>query len=111
MAMEANPEAFVPVPMLYVDCQVNGVALRAFVDTGAQMTVMTMQCAQQCNLTALIDQRFRGVASGVGVARILGRVHMATLSFGRGASVDVAITVMDQKNGPDLLLGLDVMRK
>eukprot|EP00966_Prymnesium_polylepis_P270359 6245352-Prymnesium_polylepis.1 len=39
MALEVNPEAFVHVPMLYVPCTLNEVGLKAFVDTGAQMTV------------------------------------------------------------------------
>jgi len=111
MALEANPEAFVQVPMLYVRCTLNDHPLKAFVDTGAQMTVMSAQCAQKCRLLALVDQRFRGVAAGVGVARILGRVHMTTLRFDRTLAVDIAVTVMEQKGGPDLLLGLDVMRK
>lgn len=111
MAIEVNPEAFVHVPMLYVRCTLNNVALRAFVDTGAQMTVMTLDCAKKCNLASLIDQRFRGVASGVGVAKITGRVHMATLRFGRNAAVDVTITVLDKRGGPELLLGLDLLRK
>jgi hypothetical protein len=70
-----------------------------------------VQCAQKCNLVHLVDKRFKGVASGVGHAAIYGRVHMATLRFGRKAAVDIAIMVMDMKGGPELLLGLDVMRK
>mmetsp|Transcript_29479 Transcript_29479/g.71634 ORF Transcript_29479/g.71634 Transcript_29479/m.71634 type:complete len:192 (-) Transcript_29479:244-819(-) len=111
MALEVNPEAFVQVSMLYVPCSLNNVALKAFVDTGAQMTVMNLECAQRCNLVHLIDKRFKGIAAGVGVASICGRVHMATLRFGRNAAVDIAVMVMDMKGGPELLLGLDVMRK
>ena len=89
MALEANPEAFVSVPMLYVQCLLNNVPVKAFVDTGAQMTVMTVQCAKACGLIELIDSRFRGVASGVGAARIVGRVHMAQV--GRAALLLLAI--------------------
>ena len=111
LAMEATPEAFCKVPMLYVRCTLNDVPLKAFVDTGAQMTVMSLECAQKCKLQALINQRFRGVAAGVGVARIVGRVNLATLRFGRTAAVDTSITVMEQRGGPELLLGLDIMRR
>ena len=111
MALEANPEAFVSVPMLFVRCTLNDVPLKAFVDTGAQMTVMSIETAQKCKLGALIDQRFRGVAQGVGAARIVGRVNLATLRFGRSAALDTTITVMEQRGGPELLLGLDVIRK
>ena len=113
MAMEVNPEAFVHVPMLYVQCLLNNVPLKAFVDTGAQMTVMTVQCAKKCNLLEVVDPRFRGVAAGVGAARIVGRVHMAQLRFGRKSACDVSVTVLEQSSShsPDLLLGLDLMRK
>ena len=111
MAFEVNPEAFVPVPMLYVACSVNDVPLKAFVDTGAQMTVMTAKCVQRCKLEQKVDPRFRGVAAGVGAARILGRVHLATVRFGSQTAVDCSITVLEQSHGPDLLLGLDLMRK
>lgn len=111
MALEVNPEAFISVPMLYVSCTLNDVPLKAFVDTGAQMTVMTAKCAQKCHLLEKVDPRFRGVAAGVGAARIAGRVHMATLRFGSTTAVDVSITVLEQNHGPELLVGLDLMRK
>jgi len=111
MALEVNPEAFVSVPMLYVQCELNNVPIKAFVDTGAQMTVMNTKCAQRTGLLAAIDSRFKGVAAGVGMARIVGRVHMATLRFSRKTAVDTSITVLEQSGGPELLLGLDLMRK
>ena len=111
MALEVNPEAFVNTPMLYVACTLNDVPLKAFVDTGAQMTVMTAATAQKCNLLDKVDARFRGVAAGVGAARILGRVHLVTLRFGASTAVDVSITILDQNHGPELLLGLDLLRK
>ena len=33
------------------------------------------------------------------------------LRFGRSAALDTTITVMEQRGGPELLLGLDVIRK
>ena len=111
LALAANPEGFVSVPMLYVNCSLNDVPVKAFVDTGAQMTVISAPCAKRCNLRHLVDPRFGGVAKGVGVARLAGRVHLATLRFGKTAAVDVALTVMEQSGGPELLLGLDVLRK
>jgi hypothetical protein len=59
--------------------QVNGVPVKAFVDSGAQMTIMTHEFAAKCYLTRLLDKRFAGMAVGVGSSRILGRIHQAPL--------------------------------
>jgi hypothetical protein len=56
-AMEYNPEAFARVVMLYVDCEVNGSPIKAFVDSGAQSTIMSQPTAQRLGLMRLIDYR------------------------------------------------------
>ena len=55
------------VSMLYIDCELNGEMVRAFVDSGAQMTLISSACADRCNISQLIDSRFQGVARGVGM--------------------------------------------
>lgn len=65
--------------MLYVDMAANNEPLKVFVDSGAQMTIMTQTCAEKCNLMRLVDKRFEGIAVGVGQNKIIGRIHACNL--------------------------------
>ncbi|GKV37394.1 hypothetical protein SLEP1_g45428 [Rubroshorea leprosula] len=108
-ALEHNPEGFARVVMLYVDMEVNGVPLKAFVDSGAQSTIISKSCAERCGLLRLLDNRYKGIAHGVGQSEILGRIHVAPIKIGN-IFYPCSFLVLDAPN-MEFLFGLDMLRK
>lgn len=113
--MEQFPEAMGRVLMLYIDTEVNGKHVQAFVDSGAQSTIMSSKCAEECGLLHLLDTRFEGTAVGVGTGKILGRIHIAQMKV-NGHYFPCSITVMDSDKGlgdknMEFLLGLDMLKR
>ena len=107
-AMEHHAVGFGSVVMLHIPVRVNGVDVVAFVDSGAQMTVMSQRLAEKCNIGHLIDKRFAGVAQGVGSSKILGRVHIASIQVG-ASHFPSTFSVLESAN-VDFLLGLDFLK-
>lgn len=96
------------------------VPISTFLDTGAQVTIMTLNAAKRAGIAHLIDTRYAGEATGVaGVScRVLGRVPANSVSFAVGDGDDVLdksppITILEGGimggDAIDMLLGLDVL--
>jgi DNA damage-inducible protein 1 len=113
LALEHSPESFARVLMLYVPLRVQNTEIQAFIDSGAQMTIMSESCAKKCGVMRLLDTRFAGQAVGVGTAKILGKVHLAQINFG-GTFFQCSFTVLEDATGDknmEFLLGLDMLKR
>eukprot|EP00534_Pseudo-nitzschia_fraudulenta_P017874 CAMPEP_0201269408 /NCGR_PEP_ID=MMETSP0853-20130426/32570_1 /ASSEMBLY_ACC=CAM_ASM_000640 /TAXON_ID=183588 /ORGANISM="Pseudo-nitzschia fraudulenta, Strain WWA7" /LENGTH=478 /DNA_ID=CAMNT_0047575407 /DNA_START=44 /DNA_END=1480 /DNA_ORIENTATION=- len=125
-AIQEYPESMGRVLMLYINAKINHHPLQAFVDSGAQQTIMSKRCARKCGIFHLLDTRFSGIAVGVGTGKILGRIHIVQLQIG-DYHFPCSITIMDDAALPtsgnsagektatpkdmDLLLGLDMLKR
>lgn len=108
-AMEYTPESFSLITMLYVNIKVNGVAVKAMVDSGAAATIMNDMCAERCGIMRLVDRRFAGMAIGVGTQKIIGKVHLGTIQIGEDFLTS-SFKVLEEQT-EDMLLGLDMLRR
>ena len=73
------------------------------------MTIMSKACAERCHLMKLLDTRFAGIAKGIGVQKILGRVHLGQLQIGDDYLTCTFSVLEDQEM--DCLIGLDMLKR
>ncbi|CAH8492647.1 unnamed protein product [Heterobilharzia americana] len=108
-ALEYYPETFGQVSMLFINCKIKDQIIKAFVDSGAQSTIMSEDCARRCNLDSLIDKRWAGMAYGVGTQTIIGRVHNGLIEVA-GIFIPTSFIVLKDQS-MDLLIGLDMLKR
>jgi hypothetical protein len=107
-------------PLLQIPCSLQLVPeqkrtpISTFVDTGAQVSVLSVEAAARAGVLQMMDRRYAGHAQGVGQCRVLGRLPAGVLLLhmhGEGPMEAPAITILEHTNdGVDLLLGLDFLR-
>jgi hypothetical protein len=98
------------VRMCHVPCVVGDhMCVEMMVDTGAEASVISLQLARELGLEKNVDRRESGIATGVGKARILGKIRNVICTLGH-VEFHMEFMVLDVP-GRMLLLGMDQMRK
>lgn len=110
LAYDISPESFTSVHMLYIKIKVNNVPVQAFVDSGAQTTIISPKLAEKVGIDRLIDRRFQGEARGVGSQKIEGKIHSVPISIG-DSTVEIPCSFLVLDTHVDLLFGLDMLRR
>ena len=108
-AYENFPELFVSTQMLYINGKVNNVSSKVFIDTGAQVTVVSKSFAEKASLMKDVDHRVSQVIKGVGSQNSLGKIWMLELFIQNRCFLLSAIVL--EKFDNDILLGLDMMKR
>lgn len=95
--------------MIYVPCEIGSITVEMMVDTGAQMSVISAPLAKRFGLMTKLDSRHQGMATGVGSARIMGKLRGVQVKLGLVEfALDFSVLGLDE---PLLMLGLDQMRR
>jgi DNA damage-inducible protein 1 len=106
-ALDIIPESFSRVNMLYIRGNINGKLLNIFIDTGAQITIMSEKAVKKCGLGDLVDKKYKGKVIGVGSQEILGKVHYAEIDL-NSVIIPYSFTILKQRD-IDIILGLDML--
>jgi len=95
--------------MMHVACEIAGQMVELMVDTGAQMSIMTLPMVQRLGITSFIDQSEMGIASGVGVALIVGRLRGVPVRLGQ-VQIAMDFGVLHIKDS-FAMLGMDQLQR
>jgi hypothetical protein len=118
-SQQNHPLLQIPCAIRIPDESARSQPIRTFLDTGAQRTVMSWDCAEKAGLLQHLDRRYAGQAMGVGSCRVLGRIPagIGRMTIGGNESIpSPAITILESTiagtgtGGVELLLGLDFLR-
>lgn len=108
-AYDTIPEFFFPVNMLYIPIKINGIDINAFVDTGAQISVISEKLAKKCNLSYRINEKYKSQMIGIGTSKSPGKIFNVEIEINK-YMLPCNLTVINDDSNIDMLFGLDIMK-
>lgn len=103
-------DSSIPYTLLYLSGEINDIAFRIIIDTGASASVMSESLSKMLKINTLIDDRSKGTAVGIGNTNILGMVTGCNVKISNDMFVPVNFSVLE--DGFDkymAILGLDFL--
>lgn len=95
---------------LYIKINISGHQIPALIDTGAQVSLASLDFCQRVGISGLIDARCAGRINGVGSeCVVLGRIEDLEVEIA-GCKVFMGVGVVDSE-GVGVLIGLDFLRR
>lgn len=88
IAINSGEESSSSSSQQYHHHHVKTTSVSAYVDTGAQVTVISAAAAKRAGIYHLMDRRYAGRATGVGHCRVLGRIPARHVYFLLGGNED-----------------------
>ena len=109
LAVNNIPESLIPIQkMLFINGKINEKPLKIFVDTGAQISVMSHSLTKELGIDFLIDYHCEGFIVGVGHTTKIGKIHYLEIEFEGNLKLPLSFTIL--KNDEfKIILGLDTM--
>jgi len=107
LAMDTIPESFIPVKILYINGKINNKDLDIFIDTGAQVSVMSLSTAKDLGVDFLIDYFCEGQLVGIGTKNMIGKIHYLDIQLDN-FNLPCGFTIIDD-NDIKIMLGLNSM--
>ena len=100
------------LPDLYVNCFINGHAVKAVLATHFASSVMSKQTAERLAIDRLIDTRLQGELMDILVNNVIplyGKIHLCTI-YMKNVSVQADLYIMDSKE-EELSIGLNILQR
>ena len=107
LAIDIIPESYIPVKMLYIKGKINNKEIDIFIDTGAQVSVMSLSMARELGVDFLIDHFCEGKLVGVGSKDMSGKIHYLDIQLDN-FKLPCGFTIIDN-NDINIMLGLNSM--
>ena len=101
---------------IFTFCKINGVTIKALINTSCERTTMSMKGVKSCGISSLIDRTYNCTKTnnfGIGLISNVGFVHFIIGDFRHELLLPLSFDVQESLNafdGFDLMLGLDFLK-